>query len=139
VFLLPLATAGITTFYMFRMWFMTFTGPPRDHHVYDNAHESPWVMTVPLIVLAVCSVGVAWNWTLAEPARFFLDSAPEHEIHDSQPASVMAEFGVLPEEVDSWKGGPAKESSQSERVVAHENHAFAGNLALGVVALGLVF
>ena len=30
LFLLPLVTAGITTFYMFRMWFMTFTGKPRD-------------------------------------------------------------------------------------------------------------
>ena len=47
---------GITTFYMFRMWFMTFTGKPRDQHVYEHAHESPWMMTVPLIVLAVLSV-----------------------------------------------------------------------------------
>ena len=53
LFLLPLVTAGITAFYMFRMWFMTFTGKPRDHHVYEHAHESPWLMTVPLIVLAV--------------------------------------------------------------------------------------
>ena len=30
LFLLPLVTAGITTFYMFRMWFLTFTGKPRD-------------------------------------------------------------------------------------------------------------
>ena len=49
-------TAGITTFYMFRMWFMTFTGEPRDQHVYEHAHESPRLMTVPLIVLAVFSV-----------------------------------------------------------------------------------
>ena len=32
---------GITAFYMFRLWFMTFAGKPRDHHVYDHAHESP--------------------------------------------------------------------------------------------------
>ena len=50
LFLLPLVTAGLTAFYMFRMWFMTFTGKPRDHHVYEHAHESPWLMTVPLIV-----------------------------------------------------------------------------------------
>src|SRR5205809_2644034 len=60
LFLLPLVTAGITTFYMFRMWFMTFTGPPRDPHVFEHAHESPWVMTAPLILLAVLSVCVAW-------------------------------------------------------------------------------
>src|SRR5262249_39585285 len=37
LFLLPLVTAGITTFYMFRMWFMTFTGEPRDRHVHEHA------------------------------------------------------------------------------------------------------
>ncbi len=52
LFLLPLLTAGITAFYMFRLWFFTFAGEPRDHHVYDHAHESPWIMTVPLLILA---------------------------------------------------------------------------------------
>ena len=35
--------AAITAFYMFRLWFMTFAGEPRDQHVYDHAHESPRV------------------------------------------------------------------------------------------------
>src|SRR5204863_7715103 len=61
LFLLPLVTAGITAFYMFRMWFMTFTGKPRDEHVYEHAHESPRTMTVPLIILAVCSIMIAWG------------------------------------------------------------------------------
>src|SRR5437899_1548175 len=39
LFLLPLVTAGITAFYMFRMWFMTFAGEPRDHHVHEHAQE----------------------------------------------------------------------------------------------------
>src|SRR4029077_10667850 len=60
LFLLPLVTAGITTFYMFRMWFMTFTGKPRDEHVHEHAHESPWIMTAPLILLAIFAVCVAW-------------------------------------------------------------------------------
>src|SRR5207244_6475984 len=37
LFALPLVTAGITTFYMFRMWFMTFAGRPRDEHVFEHA------------------------------------------------------------------------------------------------------
>ena len=48
--------AGMTTFYMFRAVFLTFHGEARDHHKYDHAHESPAVMTVPLILLAVFSV-----------------------------------------------------------------------------------
>ena len=52
----PPAGAAITAFYMFRLWFMTFAGKPRDHHVYDHAHESPKVMYYPLVVLAVFAV-----------------------------------------------------------------------------------
>ncbi len=52
--------ASVTAFYMFRLWYMTFSGKPRDHHVYDHAHESPRVMTVPLVVLAVFAVAVGW-------------------------------------------------------------------------------
>ena len=56
--------AAITAFYMFRLWFMTFAGQPRDQHVYEHAHESPPVMYVPLVVLAVFAVGsrLADSW-----------------------------------------------------------------------------
>ncbi|HBI45115.1 MAG TPA: NADH-quinone oxidoreductase subunit L [Planctomycetales bacterium] len=134
LFLLPLVTAGITTFYMFRMWFLTFAGKPRDAHVYEHAHEAPWVMTVPLIVLAVFSVCVAWGRQPWNPEESFL----AENISESQPASVIADFGRV--ETDPlWKGGRLKDETHSERYLAQENHALAGNLALGVVALGLVF
>ncbi len=46
--------AMMTAFYMFRLIFMTFYGEKRwDHHVHP--HESPPVMTIPLIILAVLS------------------------------------------------------------------------------------
>ncbi|MBI5360518.1 MAG: NADH-quinone oxidoreductase subunit L [Planctomycetes bacterium] len=48
--------AAFTAFYMFRLIYMTFTGHPRDEHKYEHAHESPWTMTVPLMVLAVLSI-----------------------------------------------------------------------------------
>jgi NADH-quinone oxidoreductase subunit L len=53
--------AAITAFYMFRLWYMTFAGEPRDQARYDHAHESPPVMYVPLVVLAVMAVGAAWG------------------------------------------------------------------------------
>ena len=46
-------TAFMTAFYMFRLFFMTFTGKPRTE---IHAHESPKTMTVPLMVLAVLSI-----------------------------------------------------------------------------------
>ena len=47
-------TAGITAFYVFRAWFLAFFGSYRGHH---HPHESPFVMTGPLVVLAVLSMG----------------------------------------------------------------------------------
>ncbi len=65
-------TAGLTAFYVFRAYFMAFFGEYRGHH---HPHESPLVMTVPLMILAVLSIGggfiniPGWlspNFTLAE-------------------------------------------------------------------------
>jgi NADH-quinone oxidoreductase subunit L len=50
-------TAGITSFYMFRLVFLTFFGEYRgDKHTYSHIKESPKVMTIPLIILAILSV-----------------------------------------------------------------------------------
>jgi len=60
-FLIPLfgfVGAGLTSFYMFRLIFMTFYGTPKDTQKFNHAHESPWVMTLPLIILSVCSFAV---------------------------------------------------------------------------------
>ncbi len=51
------ATAGMTAFYMFRLFYLTFHGTERmDAHTKSHIHESPKTMTIPLIVLAVLSV-----------------------------------------------------------------------------------
>jgi len=47
-------TAGMTAFYVFRAIFLAFLGAPREAH---HAHESPAVMTVPLVLLAALSLG----------------------------------------------------------------------------------
>jgi NADH-quinone oxidoreductase subunit L len=51
----PAATAYLTAFYMWRCWWLTFGGKPRDHHVYEHARENP-VMTLPLTILAVLAI-----------------------------------------------------------------------------------
>jgi len=54
-------TVFVTAFYTFRLIFMTFHGKPRmDHHTEEHLHESPWVVTLPLIVLAIPSIGAGW-------------------------------------------------------------------------------
>jgi NADH-quinone oxidoreductase subunit L len=49
---------------------MTFLGKPKDEHVFEHAHESPWPMTASLVVLAVLSVVAgfgAWHTQLLSP------------------------------------------------------------------------
>src|SRR5258708_11635641 len=77
--LIGVITAFITSFYMFRLWFMTFFGdyrgasahdshdsrarapaPPGHEHGPGDPHESPWVMLGPLVILAVLSFVGGW-------------------------------------------------------------------------------
>jgi len=70
LWLVGLLTAGLTSFYMFRLWYLTFFGESRAHAQEDKhdhghghshgVHESPWVMLVPLSILAVLSIIGGW-------------------------------------------------------------------------------
>jgi NADH-quinone oxidoreductase subunit L len=88
LWLVGLVTAGMTSFYMFRLWFKTFFGPEHfqehtdlhDHgaavHAYSGSHtvmvadpeespthrvhESPWIMLGPLVILAILSFLGGW-------------------------------------------------------------------------------
>jgi NADH:ubiquinone oxidoreductase subunit 5 (subunit L)/multisubunit Na+/H+ antiporter MnhA subunit len=78
--------AAITAFYMFRLWYMTFSGQPRDAHKYDHAHESPKVMYYPLVVLSVFAIVVAWPITIIGDAA---DSSPlVHLLNQAVPEGV---------------------------------------------------
>jgi NADH-quinone oxidoreductase subunit L len=108
----------VTALYTFRMFFMTFHGKPRmDHHTEEHLHESPWVVTLPLVLLAIPSVLIGWftvepmlfggyfqgaihvlpaNDVLAQVAEEFHGSAGEFlAAAFSAPAIWLAALGVL--------------------------------------------
>ncbi len=119
LFLVPLVTAGITAFYMFRLWFYTFSGEPRDRELYDHVHESPWVVTAPLLILSVFAAFVAVG---GEEGTLY-----QLLIH-SEPAGVAA-------------GAAAVGTSQIAlpgHADAHAVHAQAGSWALLVAVLGAI-
>ena len=88
-------TAFLTSFYMFRQWFLTFFGEYRgeaDHahgdqtragvpapHGHGGIHESPAIMLVPLVILAVLSVAGGW----VGASRFELFLSPVFYSHNS--------------------------------------------------------
>ena len=72
-FMLGIVTAGMTCFYMFRLFFRTFHGKPQNEKAFSHAHESPLSMTIPLIVLAVLSVVSGGNQWIGESHHWFED------------------------------------------------------------------
>jgi NADH-quinone oxidoreductase subunit L len=93
IFAVALLVAGMTAFYMFRIYFVAFWGSARSHHA-EDAHEAPAVMWVPLAVLALGSV-VAGFVPMAE---FVAIGEPlEHEGIDfaiAIPATLVALAGI---------------------------------------------
>ena len=94
-----LSTVFITALYTFRLLFMTFHGKPRmDHHTEEHLHESPWVVTVPLVVLAIPTIGAGW---LIGPLLFggyFGDAIrilPEHAAIASMAAEFHGVWGMM--------------------------------------------
>ncbi len=96
-----MAGVFVTAFYSFRMYFMVFHGTPRfdthaahnahDDHAHDDhghhggvPHESPWVVWLPLVLLAIPSVLI--GWLTIEPMLFggFFNNviavAPKHDV-----------------------------------------------------------
>ena len=53
IYVVLAATAFLTAAYSTRVVLLTFFGEPKDHHAYDHAHESPWIIVLPLSILAV--------------------------------------------------------------------------------------
>ncbi len=84
---LLLLGAFMTAFYSFRLIFLAFFGGPRmSREVAHHVHESPWVMTLPLVVLAVLTFVAGWAVGMPSEAgtrfaRFLASVFPptEHE------------------------------------------------------------
>jgi NADH-quinone oxidoreductase subunit L len=80
-----LAGVFVTSLYTFRMFFMTFHGQERmDEHTREHLHESPWVVTVPLVLLAIPSAVI--GWLTVKPVLFggyfgpAIHVLPEHDV-----------------------------------------------------------
>ena len=136
---LAVVTAGMTAFYMFRLIFMTFfgnyrgpawnhTGGGGDHseehgHAWHGPHESPRLMTVPLMILAVGAFAAGF---IGIPAALGGNNTIEHFLEPS----FVAESAVHGEE--------------AEHGVAHLSHAaelglMAFSVLVALAGIGLAY
>jgi len=138
------AAALLTSFYMFRLMYMTFSGELRaDEETKKKVHESPPVMTIPLVVLAALAIvggfvglPAAFNENFGLPYDQF-----GHFLEPAVRADIAAELGTMPtEELLNREAALAEaEHHVAEHKAAHE-HDIAGEwLFMGIsVALALV-
>ncbi|MGA8026356.1 MAG: NADH-quinone oxidoreductase subunit L [Bryobacteraceae bacterium] len=81
-------TAGMTAFYVFRAYFLAFFGTYRGHH---HAHESPLVMTLPLIVLAILAAGGGF----INIPTWLSPAFPLAEHENVKAMFISASFGII--------------------------------------------
>ena len=82
-------TAGLTALYMGRAWLLTFFGAYRGQ---EQPHESPKVMTLPLMFLAFVSV---WIGLLYGPFQGYLGTWTETPLHINASIAIVSSFVVL--------------------------------------------
>ncbi|MTW22717.1 NADH-quinone oxidoreductase subunit L [Allochromatium palmeri] len=119
-----LLTVGVfvTALYSFRMYFLVFHGKERmDEHTRHHLHESPWVVTVPLVLLAIPSVFIGWY--AIEPMLI----GDWWTTGDWSPIVVAHEHDTLHHLREHWHGQAA--------FVEHGTHALPFYLAMAGLAL----
>ncbi|MHC4971642.1 MAG: NADH-quinone oxidoreductase subunit L [Planctomycetota bacterium] len=107
------ATAGLTALYMGRAWFLTFFGEYRGH---AQPHESPKVMTYPLIFLALMSFWVGW---LYGPFQSYLGHWTPHALKIDPSIAIVSTAVVLVGYGIAWwvyiQGGIARAEALKKR------------------------
>jgi NADH-quinone oxidoreductase subunit L len=93
-----ICAAFCTSFYMFRLIFLTFAGSPRNQHAHDHAHESGWTMALPLVILAALSIypigGGHGNWFWLRNPTPALGEIEQRYGPPTQTASVQGGSGA---------------------------------------------
>ena len=110
--------AGLTAFYMFRVVILTFLGEHSDPHRLEHIHESPKVMTLPLVLLAILSVFIFYSFNPFSAAGWIAHAV-------ERPESVVPAVVAAP-------------SAEVFGEAAHHAHGTAMMLSLLVAGLGML-
>jgi len=131
LWLLGVVGALITSFYMFRLIFLTFFGTPRydEHHV--HVHESPKNMTIPLMVLAFLSIFGGW---FAAP---HLVGGTDYFSKFLDPVFTAYAPQEMSQQAASLAGNPGAEGAQAANPALELVHALV-SWPVGVAILGLL-
>lgn len=98
IFYLVIFGVILTAFYTFRLFFLVFHTKPREEKLYKHAHESNYIMTIPMIILAIFSIIGGWIYSYFESALSYLPHIKfdEHSaLNISLISQLLAIFGII--------------------------------------------
>jgi len=99
IFYLVIFGVFLTAFYTFRLFFLVFHTKPRDEKLYEHAHESNYIMTIPMIVLAIFSIIAGFIYAQFENLLSYLPHIKFNEEHSIIPIPLItnsiAILGIL--------------------------------------------
>ncbi|WP_372834842.1 NADH-quinone oxidoreductase subunit L [Puniceibacterium confluentis] len=146
-FWMLVVAALFTSFYSWRLMFLTFYGEARgDRHTHEHAHESPKVMLIPLGVLALGAIfsGMIWYNSFfgdhASVNRFF--GIPAHAAQAAEGHAEVADAGHAEDAVGATEGAAAHgeeavADSHAQAAAADDSHAVMGGQApQGAIYMG---
>lgn len=129
--------AGMTSFYSWRLMFLTFWGKQRgDAHTHDHAHESPWTMLVPLGVLALGAVFAGMIWL----GSFFGDHNTVNEFYGVPVHHAEASDGhATDEHATTEHVADTHETDKPATAGEHDAHADAAHTDVVMAPVGAIF
>ncbi|MVO15866.1 NADH-quinone oxidoreductase subunit L [Parasedimentitalea huanghaiensis] len=133
-FWLLVVAAAMTSFYSWRLMFLTFFGKARgDKHTHDHAHESPITMLIPLGVLSVGAVLAGMLWY----GSFFGHADQVGKFYGIPVAEASAHGETSDHGEDAGHGEPAADDGHGEATAEGEHHyVFAGKPGEGGLYFG---
>ncbi len=122
--ILGFVTAGMTSFYMFRMMYLTFFGAARDEHKHHHAHEQSFVMVFPVLVLAALSFSL---WFSGPSGIEKFDSFMPVSWYDTAIDNTQKAMGLV-----------AEHSEGASLQIEHHAHSLALVFSLTLATLGVL-
>lgn len=129
--------AALTAFYMFRIIILTFHGSPKDKHLYEHSHESPKLMTVPLIILAICSFFFLFTYNPFSAESGWLLSKWIYTPTSVVPENVRYPFMISQAGINTINEQITHSEQYAEAM--HHAHIPAMLISLLVAGLGILF
>ena len=130
--------ALLTAFYMFRMIILTFHGEPRNKEKYEHAHESKFVMAMPLAVLAILSIFFWYTPNPVNPDDGWMLSKWIKAPQLYTPNNTRYEFMIPDEAAVMHEGTEEIMYSETYQEAMHAIHIPAMVLSLLMAGLGIL-